>query len=179
MLEPFLAELAPDAGPLEATGSAGATFDIVTNCDTFQGTTAATTPTGSWRTMTSPNAPVRASSHSKSLAIARKVLSIIQVAGAWPRFEKVIGDPISSVITVARSSSRAAYALLNRSTAAIRSSTGAADQSPASKVVRAAATALSTSSTAASGTRAMTSSVWGETTSIRAPVAGATHSPPM
>ena len=61
----------------------------------------------------------------------------------------------------------------------MRSSTGAADQSPRSKVSRATATALSTSATDASGTDAMTSSVWGEMTSIRSFVAGAVHSPPM
>ena len=50
---------------------------------------------------------------------------------------------------------------------------------PSSNARRAAATALSMSAGLASGTRAMTSSVWGEVTSMVADVAGATHSPPM
>jgi hypothetical protein len=50
---------------------------------------------------------------------------------------------------------------------------------PSSNARRAAPTALSMSAALASGTRAMTSSVWGDTTSMVAEVAGATHSPPM
>ena len=44
---------------------------------------------------------------------------------------------------------------------------------------RAAATAWSMSSRDPAGTEAMTSSVTGETISMRPSVAGATHSPPM
>ena len=37
---------------VQPESSAGASFDIVTNCGTFHGTMAPTTPTGSRRTMT-------------------------------------------------------------------------------------------------------------------------------
>ena len=88
--------------------SAGASFDIVTNCGTFHGTMPATTPTGSRRTITSPNTPGRCSSHGYDWAMVMKALSIIQLAGACARFEKLMGEPISSVMTVAMSPSFAA-----------------------------------------------------------------------
>src|SRR5262245_17612499 len=61
----------------------------------------------------------------------------------------------------------------------MRASGGRCGQSLSSKAERATPTARSTSATDASGTRATTSSVWGEITSITASVAGSTHSPPM
>ena len=61
---------------------AGASLDIVTNCGTFHGTMAPTTPTPSLRTMTGvPSMPVRSSSQSYLAASAMKLLSIIQGAG--------------------------------------------------------------------------------------------------
>ena len=63
--------------------SAGASLAIVTNCGTFHGTMPATTPTGSWRTMTSvPSMPVRVSSQGNCCAMPTNVLSIIHAAGA-------------------------------------------------------------------------------------------------
>ena len=79
------------------------------NWGTFQGGIAATTPTGSRRTMTSlPRAPGRGSSHGKALAILRNVSIIIQGAGDCARLENDVGEPISVVITPAISSSRPA-----------------------------------------------------------------------
>ena len=52
-------------------------------------------------------------------------------------------------------------------------------QGPWSNAVRAAATALSMSASVPSGTRAMTSSVTGETTPMVSVPSGATQSPPM
>ena len=51
---------------------------------------------------------MRSSSQSRSLATWMKVLSIIHGAGAWASWEKVIGQPISVVITWAMSIMRAA-----------------------------------------------------------------------
>ncbi len=47
---------------------AGASFSIVTNSGTFQGTMAAATPTGSLRTRAEPNRLLRRSVNSYSLA---------------------------------------------------------------------------------------------------------------
>ena len=67
---------------VQPESSAGASFDMITNCGTFHGTMAATTPTGSQRTMTGvPSMPVRSSSQGNSRAIWMKVLSIIHGAG--------------------------------------------------------------------------------------------------
>ena len=94
---------------VEPDSSAGASFDIVTNCGTFHGTIAPTTPTPSERTMIGePSMPVRSSSQSRSLATWMKVLSIIHGAGAWASWLKLIGLPISVVITWAMSIMRAA-----------------------------------------------------------------------
>ncbi len=88
---------------------AGASFDMVTNWGTFHGTIAATTPTGSLRTMTGePSTPLRVSSHSQLRPSSRKVLSIIHGAGAWASWLNVMGEPISSVTTWAMSIMRAA-----------------------------------------------------------------------
>ena len=94
---------------VEPESSAGASFDIVTNCGTFHGTIAPTTPTPSERTITGvPSMPVRSSSHGYCCASVMKLLSIIHGAGDWASCEKVIGDPISVVITWAMSIMRAA-----------------------------------------------------------------------
>jgi hypothetical protein len=70
---------------------------------------APTTPTPSLRTMTGvPSMPVRSSSHSYFAASAMKLLSIIHGAGVCASWEKLMGDPISSVMTWARSIIRAA-----------------------------------------------------------------------
>ncbi len=88
---------------------AGASFDIVTNCGTFHGTMAPTTPTGSLRTMTGvPRTPWRTSSHSWAAATWMNVLSIIHGAGDWASWLNEMGEPISSVITAAMSIMRAA-----------------------------------------------------------------------
>ncbi len=79
------------------------------NWGTFQGGIAATTPTGSRRTITSlPRAPGRCSSHGNALAMLMNVSIIIQGAGDCARLEKEMGEPISVVITPAISSSRPA-----------------------------------------------------------------------
>ena len=66
---------------VQPANNAGASFAIVTNCGTFHGTMPATTPTGSWRTITSvPIMPVRVSSHGNAAAMPLKVLIIIHAA---------------------------------------------------------------------------------------------------
>lgn len=47
---------------VQPVSSAGASLAAATNCGTFHGTTAATTPTGSRRTRMGPSAPARPSS---------------------------------------------------------------------------------------------------------------------
>lgn len=92
---------------------------------------------------------------------------------------EVNGVPFSALMTLAISSLRAAKASLIRVTTAIRSASGALAHTPDAKDVRAAATARSTSAREACGTRPMTCSVCGETTSIVSRPAGSAHSPPM
>ncbi len=89
------------------------------------------------------------------------------------------GEPFSELITRAISSARAAMPSLIRSATASRSASGIRGQGPSSKAFLATATARSTSSREACGTRPMTSSVCGETTSMTSRPAGATSSPPM
>ena len=94
---------------VEPDSSAGANFDMVTNCGTFQGTIAPTTPTPSERTITGvPSMPVRSSSQGYFLASSMKLFSIIHGAGDCASCEKLIGEPISVVITCAMSIMRAA-----------------------------------------------------------------------
>ena len=91
---------------MQPASRAGAIFEIVVNCGTFQGGIAATTPTGSRRTITSePSAPGRTSSHGNAFAMVRKDSIIIQGAGACARLENEVGEPISVVITSAISPS--------------------------------------------------------------------------
>ena len=135
------------------------TLDSTVNWGTFHGGIAATTPTASRRTITSPpSAPARVSSQGNSRAIFVNASIIIQGAGAWARLLKEIGEPISVEITVAISSSRAAYNADSRATTSIRSSGVIRGHGPWSKASRAAVTAASMSATEPSGTRATTSS---------------------
>src|SRR6266849_9943138 len=97
----------------------------------------------------------------------------------WPMCENEMGEPISRVMVTERSSARAWSCA---SSAVIRSARSAGvmrGQGPRSNASRAAATARSRSASRPSGTRAMTSSVCGETTSIVAALEGGTQVPPM
>ena len=94
----------------------------------------------------------------------------------WPMIDQDFGEPIWLEMRSAIASLRACRAADRRESHAARSSGGSG---PASNASRAAATALSMSAGEASGTWPMTSSVCGETTSIRSPVSGFTNSPPM
>ena len=82
---------------------------MIVNCGTFHGGMAATTPTGSWRTMTSPSEPARVSSHGKVRAMARNASICIHGAGAWARLEKDSGEPISVEMISAMSPILPAY----------------------------------------------------------------------
>ena len=93
---------------VEPVSKAGASFDIVTNWGTFHGTMAPTTPTPSERTTSEPIIPGRSSSQGYLAASAMNELSIIHGAGAWASWAKLIGEPISVVITWAMSIMRAA-----------------------------------------------------------------------
>ena len=97
----------------------------------------------------------------------------------WPMCENEIVEPISSVIVTASSSERDWRMPSKRSIASARSAGFICGQGPSSNASRAAPTAQSTSASRASGTRAITSSLCGLTTSIFAVDDGATHSPPM
>jgi hypothetical protein len=77
------------------------------------------------------------------------------------------------------SSNRAAYRSAKRCRISARWLAGRNGQSVSSNACRAAATAASMSAGVPSGTRAMTSSVCGEMTSIVADDAGAIHLPSM
>ena len=88
----------------QPASNAGASFDIVTNCGTFHGTIAATTPTASRRTITGlPSTPMRSSSHAQLAATSMKVLSIIHGAGDCASCANEMGEPISSVMIAAMS----------------------------------------------------------------------------
>ncbi len=159
--------------------SAGASLAAAVNCGTFHGTTAATTPTGSRRISSGPSAPARRSSNANPPATVIAASHTIIAASDWTMTPEVTGVPFCAPMTRANSSLRAAKASLIRLTTAIRSANGALAHSPAANDRRAAATARSTSAREACGTRPMTCSVCGETTSIVSVPAGSTHSPPM
>ncbi len=94
---------------MQPASNAGAILEIVVNWGTFQGGIAATTPTGSRRTITSlPSAPGRVSSHGNALAMPMNDSIIIHGAGDCARLENEVGDPISVVISPAISSRRPA-----------------------------------------------------------------------
>jgi hypothetical protein len=159
--------------------SAGISLDMIVNCGTFHGGIAATTPTGSWRTMTSPSEPARVSSHGKARAMVRNASICIHGAGAWARLEKDSGAPISVEMISAISPSLPAYRWEKVWTTSMRSSGLIRGHGPESKARRAAATAASMSALLPSGTVATTCSECGETTWIVSPVAGAAQSPSM
>lgn len=159
--------------------SAGASLAAATNCGTFQGTTAATTPTGSRRTRIFPSAPSRVSSYVKFFATVIAESHTIIAPRACARTLHEYGEPFSEEMRRAISSCRTAIASLIRVTTAIRSSSGSRGQGPSSKALRAAATARSTSAGAACGTRPKTSPVCGEITSMTSVPDGCVNSPPM
>lgn len=164
---------------VQPVSRAGASLAAATNCGTFHGTTAATTPTGSRRTRILPSTPSRVSSYVKSRATVIAASHTIIAPSACARTLQEYGEPFSEEMTRAISSCRTAIASLIRVTTSMRSSRDIRGQGPSSKAVRAAATARSTSSREACGTRPMTSSVCGETTSMTSLPLGAVSSPPM
>ena len=167
---------------MQPASSAGTSFDIVTNCGTFHGTMAATTPTGSRRTMTSvPSMPVRASSHGKAPArCSRKVSSIIHGAGACARLEKEIGEPISvgdhlgHLADLARRRGREGSGRRRCAPPGLSRGHG-----PSSNALRAAARRGRCRPSCPRARVATTSSVCGEITSSSVAGAGSTQSPPM
>lgn len=75
----------------------------------FHGTTAPTTPTGSRSTwMSEPYLPGRASRHGYVCARSQKALIIDHGSATWARCEKLIGAPISEVMSSAISERRRA-----------------------------------------------------------------------
>lgn len=164
---------------VQPVSSAGASLAAATNCGTFQGATAATTPTGSRRTRIFPSTPSRVSSYVKSRATVIAASHTIIAPSACARTLQEYGEPFSEEMTRAISSWRTAIPSLIRLTTSMRSSRDIRGQGPSSNAVRATATARSTSAREACGTRPMTSSVCGETTSITSWPRGAASSPPM
>ena len=79
---------------------------MIVNWGTFHGGIAATTPTGSRRTITGiPITPSRSSSQGYSRAMPRKASICIHGAGDCARFANDVGEPISAVMTSAISAS--------------------------------------------------------------------------
>ena len=152
---------------------------MIVNWGTFHGGIAATTPTGSWRTITSPRDPARDSSQGNARAMARNASICIQGAGDCARFENDVGEPISRVIRSAISASFPAYSPEKAWTTSIRSCGDIRGHGPSSKARRAAATAASMSPVDPSGTRATTCSECGETTSSTSVPVGAAQPPSM
>lgn len=150
-----------------------------TNCGTFHGTTAATTPTGSRRTRIFPRTPSRVSSYVKPRATVIAASHTIIAPRACARTLQEYGEPFSEEMTRAISSWRTAIPSLIRLTTSTRSSRLIRGQGPSSKACRATATARSTSAVDACGTRPMTSSVCGEITSMTSLPSGSVNSPPM
>ena len=97
----------------------------------------------------------------------------------WPMSDHCFGEPFSEEMTSAMSCARDWRAPESRLMPSARSAGVILGHGPSSKARRAAATAASMSAGDASGTRPMTSSVWGETTSMTSVLAGFTHSLPM
>ena len=105
--------------------------------------------------------------------------STIVAEKTWPMIDQDFGDPFSLEITSAMSWARDCNAPERRLRPSARSSGIMRGHGPVSNAARAAAMALSMSAGDASGTVPMTSSVWGEMTSMTPLPSGFTHSPPM
>ena len=134
---------------------------------------AATTPAGS---LTISELPT---SSSQVISLTRSGIEENVTVGspAWISPDRPIGIPSSIVMSAAMSSPRSASFAPMAPHSRARSSAGVCDQE--SNAARAARTARSASSALPSGTRPMTSSVVGFTTSMIPSPVGSTHSPPM
>ena len=149
---------------VQPAASAGASLAEAMKSGTFHGAIAPTTPTGSFVTRTSGlSTPVRTSSKAKLAARLGVVVEDHRrrqhLAELGPRHRASPSRPrsISAISTISAVMASATLArIAPRSAGAIRG------HGPWSKAWRAAATALSTSASVASGTRATTSSVDGE-----------------
>jgi len=118
------------------------------------------------------------------------VQSYVRAASAYERSTPVPGSfcsmstalggaPISEETRAEIASARSSMMSATRSRTAARSAAGFCDQTPDSKAARAVRTAVSTSTSSASGTEATRSPVAGENTSRISVEWGATHVPPM
>ena len=134
---------------------------------------AATTPAGSFTIREFPTS----SSHLTSPTSSGIEENVSDGSPAWIIFDRPIGIPSSVVISAASSSPRSPSFSPMAAQRRARSSGGVCDHE--SNAARAARAARSASSGVPSGTRPMTSSVVGLTTSIEPSPAGSTHSPPM
>ena len=99
---------------VQPASSAGASLAAATNCGTFHGTTAATTPTGSRRTRSGPSTPSRRSSYVKSRATVIAASHTIIAPSACARTLQEYGEPFCELMTRAISSCRTAIASLIR-----------------------------------------------------------------
>ncbi len=123
--------------------------------------------------------PVRVSSKSNSRVRPVKKSSTAVAAKTWPMIEKLYGAPFSLEISRAKSSICAVIAAEIVAMMSARSAGAIRGHGPRSNASRAAATARSMSSMVDTGTRPITSSVAGDTTSSVSLPDGATHLPPM
>ena len=154
---------------------------MIVNCGTFHGGIAATTPTGSWRTI-----DVGAERAGAGLLPGEGAGDGQERLDLHPRRRRLgeVGEGRAASPSRSRSSrpcrpSLPAYRFEKFWTTSIRSSGVIRGHGPVSKARRAAATAASMSALLPSGTVATTCSVCGETTWIVSPVAGAAQSPSM
>jgi hypothetical protein len=145
----------------------------------FQGITAATTPTGSRRSMVLKPVGPTVSSSQPNRSAARRYAAVCSETAVCRDWANQAGVPFSAVISAAISPARAACSSSNRATSARRSSGRMVGQGPLSNALRAAATAASTSAEAAWAAWPTNELSCGERISIRSSSVGATQRPPM
>ena len=92
---------------VQPASSAGISLVTIRNCGMFHGTMAATTPTGSRRiAMSEPYSPGLASRHGYASARSQNAFIIVHGSATCARWAKLIGAPISEVISSAISARR-------------------------------------------------------------------------
>ncbi len=158
---------------VQPVASAGTTLQAIWLIGQFHGVIMPQTPIGSFTMRVVP----RSSSNLKALSTAMPVAMWPMPIGAWARWARLAGAPISSVMAWAMSPKRFWYSAWIRSSRSMRSSRLVWEK--VSNAFLAALAARSTSSAVPAETRPATSSVAGLITSRLFGVTGSTHWPSM
>ena len=158
---------------VQPVARAGTTLQAIWLIGQFQGVIRPQTPIGSFTRRVGP----RSSSNLKFFSTSIPVAMCAMPIGAWARWARDTGAPISSVMAAATSGKRFWYSARTRCRSSMRSSRLVWEK--VLKASAAAATALSTSAAEPAEILPQTSSVAGLITSRVFGVTGSTHSPLM